>query len=83
MRGAGVVAIGTGDVGIGVPVVDHQVSDVGNPSEGVGEDEDRVLLVEKGVTQQQQGTGKAQPPESSWDDYTLQLLRCIPLDEKA
>ena len=45
-----------------VTSVNHQVSDVWNPREGIGKNEDRVPLAQR-IDQKQEGARKAQPPE--------------------
>ncbi len=57
----------------------HQISHIGNPGKGVGEDENGILLVKDGVTQQQQRPGDAQPPEGRGHNHLFQLLGGIPL----
>lgn len=42
-----------------IPVMDQQVSDIGNPCKGISESKDRVAPVKKGVAEQQCGTDKA------------------------
>ena len=66
----------------GMAVMNHQVADVRHPGESVGEYEDRVLLVEKGVAQKQEGAGETKPPERGWDNHPFQLLSSIPLDKE-
>ena len=63
--------------------MDHEVPDVGNPREGVGEDEDRALLIENGIGEQQQRPDQAQPPERRRHRHLFLLLRGIPLDDEA
>jgi hypothetical protein len=64
-------------------LVDDQISDVWNPSKGVGKNKNRVAFVKQGVRQEQQGANQAQPPKSCRHDNPLQFFGCIPLDEEA
>ena len=66
-----------------MPPMDNQIPDVWDPREGVRKNENRILLVEKGIAQKQQRTSKAQPPESRWHYDSFQLLSRIPLNKKA
>ena len=63
-------------------VVDEEVADVGDPSESVGEDEDRVALVKRGVGEEEQGPCDAEPPEGDRDDDLLAFFGRIPLNKE-
>jgi hypothetical protein len=65
-----------------VTVVNDQTSDVGNPVEGVCEDDDVVFVVKNGKHKQEQRTNKAQPPKEQRNNNLLLLFRRIPLDQK-
>lgn len=64
------------------PVMNHQIANVWNPSEGVGKDEHRVPLIKSRVGQQQHGAGDAQPPKRARHHHLPALLRGIPLHEE-
>ena len=54
------MALGAGRWGDGLGAsMQHEISDIRNPSEGVGEDEDGVLLIEQGVGEEHHGAGEA------------------------
>src|SRR5262249_50898552 len=63
--------------------MDDQVPDVGDPSECVGEDEDRIPFIEERVTEQQQGTQQTKPQKRGRHHHALEFLSGIPLDEEA
>jgi len=63
--------------------MDDKVTDVRNPRECVGKNEDGIALVKKRIREQQQGTPEAQPPEQCRHDDLFLLFSCIPLHEKA
>ena len=79
---AGAAAGGAIQVRGGMLTVNHQIADVGNPGEQVGENENRIILMQ-GVAEQQQGTGQAQPPKRGRHDDPFKPLGRIPLHEKA
>lgn len=66
-----------------MPPMDDQITDAGNPGKGVGEDKDRVFLVEQRVAGQQQGTRQAQPQNRCRQHDLLELLGRVPLHEEA
>jgi len=66
----------------GVPSVNNQIPNVRYPRKGIRKNKNGIPFVEEGVAQQQQRTGKAQPPEGGWHHDSLQLLSRIPLNEK-
>ena len=59
----GLIAAWTGDARLLVAVVDEEITDVGNPGEGVGKNEDGILFVKHGVGEKYQRTGQTEPPE--------------------
>ncbi len=62
--------------------MDDEVTDVGNPGEGVGEGKDGVPPVEEGVGEEQAGADEAEPPEGDGDDDLAFFLGGVPLDEE-
>ena len=68
---------------IGMPMMNDQISDIGNPGEGVGEDEDGVVLIKQRVTEQQQRSREAQPPEPGRHDDAFEFFSGIPLHQEA
>src|SRR5258706_5691855 len=81
-RRARVAAARAVHVRVGVPVMDDEVADVGDPGEEVREDEHRVALAER-VDQQQERADQAQPPERGRYHHALAPLGHVPLDEEA
>jgi signal transduction histidine kinase len=63
-------------------MMDDQVSNVGDPGEGVGQDEDGILAIEQGVRQEQTGSGEAEPPEGGGDHDLSAAFRGVPLDDE-
>jgi hypothetical protein len=63
--------------------MNDEVANVRNPREGVSENKYRVTLVKQSVSQKQQRTEQAQPPERNRDHYLFPPFRCVPLDEEA
>src|SRR5436309_1128434 len=52
------------EVRVGVAMVDDQIADIGDPGEGIREDEHRVSLAKR-VDQQEDRPDQAQPPEGA------------------
>src|SRR5438552_14877565 len=50
------------EVRVGVAMVDDQIADIGDPGEGIREDEHRVALAKR-VDQQEDRPDQAQPPD--------------------
>src|ERR1051326_8368920 len=82
LRRAELAATRTVRVRLGMTPVNDQITNVRNPGKGIGEDEDRIPLVEKRIRQQEQGTGQAQPPKGRRHNHPLELLGRIPLHEE-
>lgn len=66
-----------------VAAVDDEVADIWDPGEGVGEDEDGIVLVAGGVGEEEEGTEEAEPPEEGGDDDALVFFGGVPLDQEA
>ena len=67
--------------GPGVPVVNDQVSDVWDPGEGIGEDENRIPLMEP-VNEEEERPNQAEPPESQRYHHLFLFFRGMPLEKK-
>ena len=63
-------------------LMNHDAADIGNPSEGVGEDKNGIALPNT-VSKQQDRTHQAQPPEGKGDNDLFLFFRRNPLDEEA
>ena len=65
-----------------VPMMDHQIPDVRDPGERVGENDDHVLVMAQRVGQQHQRAREAQPPEQQRHDDLFLLFSGIPLHKE-
>ena len=70
-----------GKRGLAAPV-NHQITAVGNPGEGVGKNENRIPFMNR-ITQQGQCANEAEPPEGLRHHDLFSLFRGIPLNQKA
>lgn len=74
-------AVGAGLTGRLVPVMNHQIPDIGNPGERIAKDENGILLVQR-VGKKRQCPHKTQPPKRHRHDHLFLLLSGIPLDHE-
>ena len=65
-----------------VSPMDHQVADIRNPGERVGEDEYGVSSVKQGITQEQQRSHQAQPPKGRGHDDAFMFFGGDPLHDE-
>ena len=70
------------DMGSGVTVMNDQISNVRNPSQGIGEDE-YAITPGQGVNQQEQRAEQAQPPKSGRNHHLLAPLGRVPLHHES
>src|SRR5438132_8391610 len=70
------------EVRLGVAMVDDQIADIGDPGEGIREDEHRVALAKR-VDQQEDRPDQAQPPEGGRHHDASQFFRRVPLHEES
>jgi hypothetical protein len=70
-------------VRFGVSPVNDQIPNVWNPSKSIRKNKDGILLVEKGIAQQQQRAGQAQPPKSRWHNDSFHFFSGIPLNDES
>jgi len=66
-----------------IVVMNHNISNVRNPRERVGKNENGVLGMHRTVDEQYQGTDQAQPPEGNRHDHTLLFFRGNPLHDNS
>jgi hypothetical protein len=69
--------------GLGPAVMEDQITNVRDPRERVGEDEDGISAVEESVVQEESGSCEAEPPERDWNDHSFLTLRGGPLEDEA